>query len=60
MMHPPMRDFDKTRAKAIHPYAWLWEPLEDDASFVLRSMFGAKAAYHPKKRRASTKTQYRQ
>ncbi len=28
-----------------HPYAWLWEPLESDAAFVLRSMFGAKAAY---------------
>ncbi len=40
-----MRDFDQPRAKASHPYAWLWEPLESDASFVLRSMFGAKAAY---------------
>ena len=40
-----MRDFDKPRAKASHPYAWLWEPLEDEPSFILRSMFGAKAAY---------------
>lgn len=31
--------------RIIHPYAWLWEPLERDATFVLRSMFGAKAAY---------------
>jgi hypothetical protein len=30
---------------AVHPHAWLWEPLQDDATFVLRSMFGAKAAY---------------
>lgn len=28
-----------------HRHAWLWEPLEGDATFVLRSMFGAKAAY---------------
>ena len=32
-------------ARRPHPYAWLWEPLEGDATFVLRSMFGAKAAY---------------
>ncbi len=29
----------------IHPLAWLWEPLEADATFVLRTMFGAKALY---------------
>lgn len=40
-----MRDFDRPKAKASHPYAWLWEPLESEASFVLRSMFGAKAVY---------------
>jgi len=28
-----------------HPYQWLWEPLEDDPTFVLRPMFGGKAAY---------------
>jgi hypothetical protein len=33
------------KAKRIHPYAWLWEPLEPEPSFVLRSMFGTKAAY---------------
>jgi hypothetical protein len=32
-------------AKPVHPYAWLWEPLEDDPSFVLRTMFGTRAAY---------------
>jgi hypothetical protein len=31
--------------KPVHPYAWLWEPLEAEASFVIRAMFGAKAAY---------------
>jgi hypothetical protein len=29
----------------LHPYEWLWEPLTVEATFVLRSMFGAKAAY---------------
>jgi len=32
-------------AKAIHPHAWLWEIVEHEPSFVLRSMFGAKAVY---------------
>ena len=40
-----MRDISKVRAKVVHPYAWLWEPLELEASFVMRAMFGAKAAY---------------
>lgn len=43
-----MRDrFAKPPAKARQPhrYEWLWESLEIDATFVLRSMFGAKAAY---------------
>ena len=29
----------------MHPYHWLWEPLETDPTFVLRPMFGAKAVY---------------
>lgn len=29
----------------IHPYAWLWESLEEESSFLLRSMFGLKALY---------------
>jgi hypothetical protein len=41
----PMRDFVKVRAKIVHPYEWLWEPFESETSFVLRAMFGAKAAY---------------
>lgn len=31
--------------RKLHRHAWLWEPLEAEATFVLRSMFGAKAAY---------------
>jgi hypothetical protein len=40
-----MREFPKFRAKGDHPYAWLWEPLETESSFELRTMFGAKAVY---------------
>lgn len=36
---------DIGRIRRVHPYAWLWEPLEGEPSFVLRSMFGTKAAY---------------
>lgn len=32
-------------ARLPHRYEWLWEPLETDATFVLRSMFGTKAVY---------------
>jgi hypothetical protein len=33
------------RVRPVHPYAWLWEPLETDLTFELRTMFGVKAAY---------------
>lgn len=33
------------RARPVHRHAWLWEPLELDPTFVLRAMFGTKAAY---------------
>jgi hypothetical protein len=42
---PGMADRVPGGAKLIHPYAWLWEPLESEPSFLLRSMFGTKAAY---------------
>ena len=29
----------------MHPYAFLWEPMEAEPSFELRPMFGFKAAY---------------
>ncbi len=41
------RDFDGpargSAAKPTHRYAWLWEPMEEDASFELKPMFGSKA-----------------
>jgi hypothetical protein len=33
------------RIRSVHPYAWLWEPLEEEATFVLGAMFGTKVAY---------------
>lgn len=33
------------RPRIVHPYAWLWEPLEAEPTFLLRAMFGAKAVY---------------
>lgn len=33
------------RIRPVHPHRWLWEPLENDPMFVLRSMFGAKAVF---------------
>jgi hypothetical protein len=35
----------RPKAAAVHPHQWLWEPLAADPTFVLRAMFGAKAAY---------------
>jgi hypothetical protein len=40
-----MREDPIGRARRVHPYAWLWEPLESDATFVLSSMFGTKVVY---------------
>lgn len=40
-----MADRDKGGARLVHPYAWLWEPLESEPSFLLRPMFGTKAVY---------------
>jgi hypothetical protein len=42
-----MRDrFNKSAPlRQPHRHEWLWAPLETDVTFVLRSMFGAKAAY---------------
>jgi hypothetical protein len=40
-----MREPAIGKPKRVHPYQWLWEPLETDPTFVLRSMFGGKAAY---------------
>jgi hypothetical protein len=40
-----MKDPLEPRPRPVHPYGWLWEPLEEDPGFVLRSMFGTRAAY---------------
>ncbi len=40
-----MRDIHFGKIKKVHPYAWLWEPLEGDPGFFLRAMFGGRAAY---------------
>ena len=34
---------EKTRR--VHPYQWLWEPLVEDPTFILRPMFGGKSVY---------------
>jgi hypothetical protein len=34
-----------SRARKVHRHQWLWEPLEREPTFVLRSMFGTKAVY---------------
>ena len=41
----PLRESKFGQPKPVHPYAWLWEPLEADPSFVLRAMFGTQAVY---------------
>jgi hypothetical protein len=35
----------REKARVVHRHAWLWEPMERDPRFLLRSMFGAMAAY---------------
>ncbi len=40
-----MRESPTGGTRRLHPYQWLWEPLEDDPTFVLRPMFSGKAAY---------------
>ena len=40
-----MREQPMGKTRRVHPYQWLWEPLEDDPTFVLRPMFSGKAAY---------------
>lgn len=42
---PAKRDLDFGKVKRVHPHAWLWEPLESEPSFVVKAMFGTKAAY---------------
>ena len=41
-----MRDpFQSTKAKLVHPLAWVIEPLENEPTLVVRPMFGGRAVY---------------
>lgn len=40
-----MREPPGGKTRRVHPYQWLWEPLADDPTLVLRPMFGGRAAY---------------
>jgi hypothetical protein len=40
-----MRATRSEKITIVHPYAWAWEPLESDPTFVLRPMFGTRAVY---------------
>lgn len=40
-----MRELKTGKPRITHPYAWLWEPLESQPSFVCRPMFGTRAVY---------------
>lgn len=42
---PSRRDPLLGRVVRVHPYQWLWEPLQEEPTFLLRPMFGGKAAY---------------
>lgn len=42
---PPRLKDTVGRVRPVHPLQWLWEPLLEEPSFVLRSMFGGKSAY---------------
>src|SRR4051812_30174505 len=42
-MRPQRKNVGSIRV--VHPHAWLWEPLQSDPTFMLRSMFGTKALY---------------
>ncbi len=35
----------RAQIRIPHRHEWLWEPLQSEPTFVLRTMFGAKAAY---------------
>lgn len=40
-----MRSRPVPKVKSVHRHAWLWEPLLEDPTTVVRSMFGTKALY---------------
>src|SRR5664280_2811935 len=40
-----MREPLTGKTKRVHPYQWLWEPLEGGPTFLLRSTFGGRSVY---------------
>jgi len=40
-----MRDLTIGKTMRVHPYQWLWEPLETDPTFLVRPMFSGRAVY---------------
>lgn len=42
---PPRPRSSLGRPAAVHPHQWIWEPLLDEPTFLLRPMFGGKSAY---------------
>jgi hypothetical protein len=40
-----MREFPLGPPKPANPFAWLWEPLEEDPTFLAWKMFGSVAIY---------------
>jgi len=40
-----MREPLSGRTRRVHPYQWLWEPLEVDPTLLVRPMFGGRAVY---------------
>jgi hypothetical protein len=40
-----MREPTISKTRRVHPYQWLWEPLETDPTFLVRPMFGGRAVY---------------
>ncbi len=40
-----MRDPFLSRAKTVHPLAWVLDPLEGESSLVVRPMFSCRAVY---------------
>ena len=41
-----MREPTISKTRRVHPYQWLWEPLETDPTFLVRPMFGGRAVYY--------------
>jgi hypothetical protein len=40
-----VRKLPTAPSRLANPFAWLWEPLEEDPTFMLRKLFGSPAIY---------------